>query len=150
MEPLYKLGVNEVIPEEFETSVEIFSRVLTRYLIPRDEIDRFVTDVRSDGYEMFRRLPQDSTAFCDLQSYIPDVQISTVRVDAGSSFVGRTLSEIELRNKYSVTLLAIRRDKEILSNPRADTKIEANDILVVLATTGKLAEMTPLLSQGKS
>jgi CPA2 family monovalent cation:H+ antiporter-2 len=150
MEPLYKLGVNEVIPEEFETSVEIFSRVLTRYLIPRDEIDRFVTDVRSDGYEMFRRLPQDSTAFCDLQSYIPDVQINTVRVNDGSPFVGRTLSEIELRNKYSVTLLAIRRDKEILSNPRADTKIEANDILVVLASTGKLSEMAPLLSTGQA
>jgi CPA2 family monovalent cation:H+ antiporter-2 len=150
MEPLYKLGVNEVIPEEFETSVEIFSRVLARYLIPRDEIERFVNDVRSDGYEMFRRLPQDSTAFCDLQSYIPDVQINTVRVNDGSPFVGRTLSEIELRNKYSVTLLAIRRDKEILSNPRADTKIEANDILVVLASTGKLSEMAPLLSTGQA
>jgi CPA2 family monovalent cation:H+ antiporter-2 len=99
---------------------------------------------------MFRRLPQDSTAFCDLQSYIPDVQINTVRVDDSSPFVGKTLSEIELRNKYSVTLLAIRRDEEILSNPKADTKIEANDILVVLSPTGKLAEMVPLLSTGQA
>jgi CPA2 family monovalent cation:H+ antiporter-2 len=109
-----------------------------------------VTDVRSDGYEMFRRLPQVSTAFCDLQSYIPDVQINTVRVEAGSPFIGRTLSEIELRNKYGVTLLAIRRNEEILSNPKADTKIEANDIWVVLAPTGKLAEMVPLLSTGQA
>jgi K+:H+ antiporter len=150
MEPLYKLGVNEVIPEEFETSVEIFSRVLTRYLIPRDEIDRFVTDVRSDGYEMLRRLPRDPTAFCDLQSYIPDIQISTVRVNPDSPFIGRTLSEIELRKKYGVTLLAIRRDQEILSNPKADTRIEANDIWVVLAPIGTLAEVTPLLSVGKA
>jgi len=150
MERLYKLGVNEVIPEEFETSVEIFSRVLTRYLIPRDEIDRFVTDLRSDGYEMFRRLPHGSTEFCDLQSYIPDVQISTVRIGAGSPFVGRTLSEIELRKKYGVTLLAIRRDKEILSNPNADAKIEANDILVVLSPIRKLAEIAPLLSTGQA
>jgi CPA2 family monovalent cation:H+ antiporter-2 len=148
MEPLYKLGVNEVIPEEFETSVEIFSRVLTRYLIPRDEIDRFVNEVRSDGYEMFRRLPQDPTAFCDLQSYIPDVQINTVRVGNASSFVGKTLSEFELRKKYGVTLLAIRRDKEIFSNPDADTRIEGGDILVLLAPIEKLAEMTKLLSTG--
>ncbi|HOI15462.1 MAG TPA: cation:proton antiporter, partial [Geobacteraceae bacterium] len=33
MEPLYKLGVNEVIPEEFETSIEILSRVLRNYLL---------------------------------------------------------------------------------------------------------------------
>jgi CPA2 family monovalent cation:H+ antiporter-2 len=148
MEPLYKLGVNEVIPEEFETSVEIFSRVLNRYLIPRDEIDRFVTEVRSDGYEMFRRLPQDGTAFCDLQSYIPDVQINTVRVGDTSPFAGKTLSEVELRKKYGVNLLAIRRDKEILSNPDADTKIEAGDILVLLAPIEKLADMTTLLSTG--
>jgi CPA2 family monovalent cation:H+ antiporter-2 len=146
MEPLYELGVNEVIPEEFETSVEIFSRVLTRYLIPRDEIDRFVTEVRADGYEMFRRLSQDSSAFCDLQTYIPDVQINTVRVGAASSFVGRTLSEVELRKKYGVTLLAIRRDKEILSSPDADTKMEAGDILVLLAPIEKLADMTTILS----
>jgi CPA2 family monovalent cation:H+ antiporter-2 len=36
MQALYELGANEVIPEEFETSVEIFSRVLAKYLIPRD------------------------------------------------------------------------------------------------------------------
>jgi CPA2 family monovalent cation:H+ antiporter-2 len=146
MEPLYELGVNEVIPEEFETSVEIFSRVLTRYLIPRDEIDRFVTEVRSDGYEMFRRLPHDGTTFCDLQSYIPDVQINTVRVGGASPFVGKTLSEVELRKKYGVTLLAIRRDKEILSNPGGDTKIEANDIWVILAQLDRLAQMTTVLS----
>jgi CPA2 family monovalent cation:H+ antiporter-2 len=146
MEALYELGVNEVIPEEFETSVEIFSRVLSRYLIPRDEIDRFVTEVRSGGYEMLRRLPQDGTAFCDLQSYIPDVQVSTVRVSGGSPFVGKTLSEVELRKKYGVTLLAIRRGKEIFSNPDADTRIEANDIWVILAKLERLAQVTTVLS----
>jgi CPA2 family monovalent cation:H+ antiporter-2 len=146
MEPLYQLGVNEVIPEEFETSVEIFSRVLTIYNIPRNEIDRFVTEVRTDGYEMFRRLPQDGTAFCDLQSYIPDVQINTVRVGGSSPFIGKTLSEVELRKKYGVTLLAIRRGKEILSNPDADTKIEANDIWIILAPPDRLAQVTAVLS----
>ncbi|UCH21556.1 MAG: cation:proton antiporter [Deltaproteobacteria bacterium] len=146
MEPLYQLGVNEVIPEEFETSVEIFSRVLTRYHIPRNEIDRFVTEMRTDGYEMFRRLPQHGTAFCDLQSYIPDVQINTVRVGQASPFIGKTLSEVELRKKYGVTLLAIRRDKETVSNPDADTKIEANDIWIILAPPDKFAQITAVLS----
>jgi CPA2 family monovalent cation:H+ antiporter-2 len=146
MEPLYQLGVNEVIPEEFETSVEIFSRVLMIYHIPRNEIDRFVTEVRTDGYEVFRRLPQDGTAFCDLQSYIPDVQINTVRVGGSSPFIGKTLSEVGLRKKYGVTLLAIRRGKEILSNPGADTKIEANDIWIILAPPDGLAQVAAALS----
>nr|NIS72358.1 potassium transporter KefB [Pseudomonadota bacterium] len=101
-----------------------------------------------DGYEMFRRLPQDGTAFCDLQSYIPDVQINTIRVGNASPFVGKTLSEVGLRRKYGVTLLAIRRGEEIFSNPDADTRIEAGDIWVLLARIEKLAEMTTLLSTG--
>lgn len=59
MKPLHELGADEVIPEEFETSVEIFSRVLAKYLVPRDEIERVVAEVRSDGYEMFRNLSKD-------------------------------------------------------------------------------------------
>ena len=53
MKPLYELGANEVIPEEFETSVEIFTRVLAKYLIPKTEIEALVCEIRSDGYEMF-------------------------------------------------------------------------------------------------
>ena len=54
VEPLFKLGVNEVIPEEFETSVEILSRVLKRFLVPQDVIESCIADVRRDGYEMLR------------------------------------------------------------------------------------------------
>jgi len=39
---LLALGADEVIPEEFETSVEIFSRVLHNFLIPSDDINRFI------------------------------------------------------------------------------------------------------------
>jgi CPA2 family monovalent cation:H+ antiporter-2 len=53
---LYKLGANEVIPEEFETSVEIFSRVLTKYEIPPDVIARLRAEARADGYELFYNL----------------------------------------------------------------------------------------------
>lgn len=54
VEPLFKIGVNEVIPEEFETSVEILSRVLKRFLVPQDVIESYIGNVRRDGYEMLR------------------------------------------------------------------------------------------------
>ena len=63
MEALYKLGADEVIPEEFETSVEIFARVLDRYHIPKDSIEELVTKIRSDGYEMFRSLSEGSSSY---------------------------------------------------------------------------------------
>ena len=46
-EDLEKLGANEVIPEEFETSVEIFSRVLNHYQLPRNVISEYINNIRT-------------------------------------------------------------------------------------------------------
>jgi len=144
VKPLYELGASEVIPEEFETSVEIFTRVLGKYLIPRDEIDKFIADVRADGYEMFRSLSKEPVSFSDLRLHLPDFEISTFRIHEGSSLAGKSLAEIELRKKYGVTLLAIRRDSKILSDIGGETTFRANDILVLLAPPKKIAAMTSL------
>ena len=49
-----KLGADEVIPDEFGTSVEIFSRVLKQYHIPDQEIYEVTEQLRADGYEILR------------------------------------------------------------------------------------------------
>jgi CPA2 family monovalent cation:H+ antiporter-2 len=59
VEPLYRMGANMVIPEEYETSVEIFTRVLAEYEIPPEEINRFANQVREAGYRMFRSPSRD-------------------------------------------------------------------------------------------
>jgi CPA2 family monovalent cation:H+ antiporter-2 len=51
---LFNLGASEVIPEEFETSVEIFSRVLKQYGVSRQSIEQEVEEVRKEGYAMLR------------------------------------------------------------------------------------------------
>ena len=144
VKPLYELGADEVIPEEFETSVEIFTRVLAKYFIPRDEIERLVAEVRSDGYEMFRSLSKESSSFSDLKLHLPDVEISTLRVAERSPLVGKSLAEIELRKKYGVTVLAIRRDSQILSNPNVNIQFCANDVLFVLGPPDRIAEVAGL------
>ncbi len=146
MTHLYELGANEVIPEELETSVEIFSRVLTRYLIPRDEIERLVGELRADGYGMLRSLTKGAPTLCDLQSYLAEVQISTLRLHGDSPFAGKTLSEIALRNNFGVTVVALSREKQIIQSPDAGTRLLEGDIVVVLGSPGKLAAM-PVLFQ---
>jgi len=144
MKNLLELGADEVIPEEFETSVEIFTRVLGKYLIPRDEIERFTAEVRADGYEMLRGLPKGSVSasLSDLKIHIPGIEITALRVNQGSLLVGKSLAQIELRKKYGVTLVAIQRGSEVLSNPDRDTIFYVNDILVLLAQPNKIAAIT--------
>lgn len=144
MRPLYDLGADEVIPEEFETSVEIFARVMKHYLIPRDEIERLILEVRSGGYEMFRNLALDPATICDLDRYLHGIEISTLRVEESSPAAGRSLAEMELRKRHGVTVVAIRRGGEMLVDPDADEKMMANDILVVLGMPERLAGALPL------
>jgi len=144
MKPLYELGANEVIPEEFETSVEIFTRVLAKYLIPKDEIEKLVAEVRSDGYEMFRSLSKDTLSFSDLNLQLPDVEISTLKIAEKSPLVGKSLAEIELRKKYGVTVLAVRRESQILSNPDVDMLFYASDVLFVLGPPDRIADIAGL------
>lgn len=149
MQALYDLGANEVIPEEFETSVEIFSRVLAKYLIPRDEIDKLVIQLRSDGYEMFRNLSRKSSLFSSLDLHLPDVEVSSMRVEEGSPVVGKSLLELELRKKYGVTVLAVRRDSQTFPNPDVEIPFLADDVLYVMGIPEKLAESVKLFSKGQ-
>jgi CPA2 family monovalent cation:H+ antiporter-2 len=145
MAPLYELGASEVIPEEFETSVEIFTRVLLKYLVSSEKIEHFIAEVRSDGYQMFRSISKEHPLLTDLKVALPDIQINTLSINPRSTVTGKTLSEIDLRKKFGVTLLAIRRGTEILSNPSGDECLCANDVLVVLGKPENMAQIAHLV-----
>ncbi len=62
---LLSLGADEVIPEEFETAVEIFVRTLRSLGISEDEIRTQVSLLRQDGYALLRGVNTDDTDFTD-------------------------------------------------------------------------------------
>lgn len=54
LEDLVELGANDVIPEEFETSIQISARVLKEFEVPQENITRLLDGVRSEGYQVLR------------------------------------------------------------------------------------------------
>lgn len=145
MKPLYNLGADEVIPEEFETSVEIFTLVLMKYLVPREEIDQFIKDVRLDNYQVFRSLSRRTTSISDLKLHLSDIDVCSLRVGKGAKISGQTLGQVELRKKYGITVLAIEREDEVISNPNASTEILADDIMFVLGSADKIKSIASLI-----
>ncbi|MEW6262556.1 MAG: cation:proton antiporter [Thermodesulfobacteriota bacterium] len=141
---LYDLGADEVIPEEFETSVEIFTRVLSRYLIPRDDLERIVARVRADGYRMFRSLSQEPDTLADVAAKLPGVELGTIRVKDDAPLAGRTLAQLGLRQSCGVNVLAVLRGTEVVSNPGGDLKIQVGDVLYVLGPTDGVCEAAGL------
>lgn len=53
--PLRQAGASVVISEEFESSIEIFSSVLTKYLVPKQDIDLVASHIRELNSRMIRR-----------------------------------------------------------------------------------------------
>ncbi len=150
VEALQDLGADEVIPQEFETSVEIFIRVLKKYLVPKDIVEKFIAEVRADGYEMLRSMAKEPTDFYDLKLDLPDIDIINVRIENGAPAADKTLAEIGLRNKYGVTLLAVHHEAETFSNPHADIRLYANDVLMLLGTPDKIANVTGMFMAPKT
>lgn len=146
MKPLHGLGADEVIPEEFETSVEIFTRVLAKYLVPKNEIAQFVGEIRSGGYQMLRSLAAEPARLSDLKINVPDLEVSAFRLQEKAPAAGKTIAQIELRKKHAVTLVAIRRGSKTLANPGADAELLANDLLFVLGAPDKIAKACKLFT----
>ena len=130
IESLLAMGADEVIPEEFETSVEIFSRVLSNYLVPIDELENLVDNIRADNYDMFQsknRLPRTLSS-----PKIPDFKITCVRVMADRGEVtGKTINEIDVRRKFGVNVLAISRKDEMINSITPEQKILKNDLVFI-------------------
>ncbi len=136
---LYELGANEVIPEEYETSVEVFARVLNRYQIPENEIECCIDQIRKEDYEMFRNRSRNAAGQLPLP--LSGVDIATVWVEPWHSVNGKTLAEINLRKNRGITVLAIYRGQEIISNPGADDIIKGGDKLIIIGEPARLRQV---------
>lgn len=125
--PLIDLGASDVVPEEFETSIEIFTRVMMRYLVPRADIERFTESVRSEGYEMLRSADLHGDSFCALNRQFPDMDLSVMTVEAGCVLDGQTLEEAGLRRTHGLTVVAVGRDGAVMANPDGTLRLVAGD-----------------------
>lgn len=147
VEDLYRLGANQVIPEEFETSVEIFARVLRDYRIPGNIIQNQIDLVRQEGYAMFRSPSINGERLAKLTSILEKTVMDTFFIDPASAVAGRTLKEIDLRKMSGTTVIAVVRKGEAMTNPHADFLVEEGDILVLLGSHAELNKANELLSE---
>jgi len=133
IDELYKLGADQVIPEEFETSVEIFTRTLGEYHIPRNLIDAQIKIIRSETYGMLRGVSKTQRSLDKISEFLAAGTAETFYVAAGSMAAGKNLNELDLRKKTGATIIAIVRGERTFASPTPDFRIQEGDILVLVA-----------------
>lgn len=126
VEPLYKVGADQVLPEKLEIAIDLFNRILLKKLLPQKEVNRIINRIRSMSLGVFTE--KDLVNKTSVLDELSNVSITAVKVEAGSVADGRSLIDIDLRKKTGVTLLAIKRGNEVIEHPAPQIKLLMDDI----------------------
>lgn len=139
------LGANEVIPEEFETSIEIFARVLHRFGMPRPTIEDQIARVRRQKYQMLRSSSIPQPAAASLETVLQQLVTETVRIEANSPVVGKSLGEIDLRGKTGATVLAVVHEDDTNVSPGAKYILCEGDTLLISGSAAKIEKAIEMI-----
>lgn len=148
MEELRRLGADEVIPEEFETSLEIFARVLHLFGVPRNKILQMIETIRQEGYEILR-LPEQPRTRAGVECVLFEgLEMDSFQLDKDSWLKGHSLRSLDLRHKAKVTVIAIQRGQETFLNPPADFTLKEGDIIIYVGNKKQLIEALNFFQKG--
>lgn len=145
LEELHQLGADDVVPEEFETSIEIFALVLRTYNMPQDFVMRKAEQVRREGYALLRRSDLPELAHHLRGGTLSDVEVETCRIEEGSPAAGKLLSQLSLRPRTGASVIAWTRAGVTESNPSEKTKLLPGDIVVLLGSRDQIRRAMELI-----
>lgn len=132
IDELMRLGASEVVVEEFEATLELFSRVLEFYEIPTNTIHRELDAVRNEHYRMLR---QDSLVDLKLDTLrhlgIHDA-LDLVEVEPGAPAIGKNATVLHLRRRTGATVIAVVRSGKALYRPDPSFDFRPGDTVVLV------------------
>ncbi|WP_333784943.1 TrkA family potassium uptake protein [Thermocrinis sp.] len=127
---LKELGVKEVIAK---AANPMHGKILERL-----GVDRVIYPERDMAIRLAHSLL--------IGEFIEEIPIgekySIFEIKAFEFMQGKSLKELDLRKRFEISVLAIKRGEAMLVNPSGDERILPGDILVVLGTTAKLSELS--------
>jgi CPA2 family monovalent cation:H+ antiporter-2 len=129
-----RAGADEVVPEEFETSLEIFSRVLRAYAVPANVVRREIEVARGKRYEMLRGLEMPDLRHEALAQLGVQARVETVAVEDGAEAIGGNAANLHMRTRTGATVLAVVREGKALYEPEAGFGYRPGDVVVLVGT----------------
>ena len=80
-----------------------------------------------------------SSGFIDMISLSKDVSI--VEIEVKDEWCGKNLIELNLRKKYGINVVAIKKSEKVNVNINPEQQLDAECSLIVIANTIKLAKL---------
>ena len=124
-----EIGVKTVIAK---CANEMHQKILLRV-----GADKVVFPENESGIRLARNLL--SSGFVDMVSLAKNV--SMIELDVRPEWVGRNLIDLKLRKKYSINVVALRREDRVSVDIDPHAPLSAEDRLIVIANTEKLSRL---------
>ena len=99
--------------------------------------DKVVFPENESGIRLAKNLL--SSGFIDLISLSKDV--SMVEIDIKPDWVGKNLIELNLRKKFGLNIVAIKKDGKVNTNVNPEQVLDGETTLIVIANTSKLGKL---------
>ncbi|HEX9631972.1 MAG TPA: cation:proton antiporter [Gemmatimonadales bacterium] len=144
MEDLRHAGASEVVPEEFETSIEIFSRVLRHFEIPSNVIGREVQAARAELYGMAAGTGGGEAQLEALAQLGVHHAVEILEIEPGARAVRESPTTLDLRRETGATVIAAVREGRVLHNPDPAFRFVPGDTVVLAGDDEALAVARPL------
>lgn len=141
---LFQIGANDVIPDEFGSSIEIFTRVLYQYNVSEEKIHQCIKEVRMEGYKTLKWQNRIHPETLSMPIDSNETRIENTMIFGGSALIGKTVAESQLRHPYGLTILLIKRKNETITSIQADTALQEGDTLVVIGSLQNLTKAKSL------
>ena len=99
--------------------------------------DRVVYPERDMGMRFAHSIAQsDVLEFIELSE-----EYSMMEINAPKYLIGKSLKESDVRSKYNINIVAIKRGKKIMVNPSPDALLEQGDVLLAIGETKALTKL---------
>ncbi len=149
VETLRGLGADEVIPEEFETSIELVARVLRLLHVPGNVVATQIRILRDEAYRRLRDPQSKAAGGRRLAALVAagTSELFLVLPDAPAD--GRLLPELDLAAAH-VAVPAVLRDGVPYAPPPDDFRLSAGDTLVLVGAHEDLARVLARLEAPSS
>ena len=134
IDQLYAAGANQVIPEEFETSIEIFTAVMRELHVPNNVVQAQITLLRQERYSLLRGRRLQGAVLEQLPTILLERTTDTFLLLQESPAVGRALAELGLGAEGEARLVAVVRGGRPQADAGPDFRLRVGDTLVVTGT----------------
>jgi CPA2 family monovalent cation:H+ antiporter-2 len=144
VEALREVGADEVIPEEFETSIELVARVLRLLHAPGNVVATQIRLLRDETYRKLRDPLSRVAGGRRLSALVAAGTSELFLVMPDTAAEGKALAELDLAAQH-IALPAILRDGRPHAPPPPDWIVAAGDTLVLVGAHEDLTQALALL-----